>query len=83
MGRNPVVGRQGPAHWAATIPPESQASRIKVTQVRSGIGHAATMRRTLLALGLQHHQMTVELPNTASVRGMLDKVRHLVKVEPA
>ena len=38
-----------------------------------------TMRRTLRALGLQHHQMTVELPNNASVRGMLTKVRHLVR----
>lgn len=83
MGRNPVVGRQGPAHWAATIPAEKLAPRIKVTQIRSGIGHADTMRRTLRALGLQHHQMTVELPNNASVRGMLEKVRHLVKVEPA
>jgi large subunit ribosomal protein L30 len=81
MGRNPVVGRQGPAHHAAVVPPEKQAPRIKVTQIRSGIGHAATMRRTLSALGLQHHQMSVELPNNASVRGMIEKVRHLVEVE--
>ena len=80
MGRNPAIGRQGPAHYAATIPSERQAPRIRVKQVRSGIGHAATMRRTLRALGLQHHQMSVELPNNASVRGMLNKVRHLVEV---
>ena len=80
MGRNPAIGRQGPAHHAATIPSERQATRIRVKQVRSGIGHAATMRRTLRALGLQHHQMSVELPNNASVRGMLTKVRHLVEV---
>ena len=82
MGRNPVVGRQGPVHHAATIPTEQQAARIRVTQIRSGIGHAETMRRTLQALGLQHHQMSVELPNNASVRGMLSKVRHLVEVSP-
>ena len=82
MGRNPVVGRQGPAHHAATIPSEQDDSRIRVTQIRSGIGHADTMRRSLRALGLQHHQMTVELPNNASIRGMLFKVRHLVRVEP-
>jgi large subunit ribosomal protein L30 len=81
MGRNPVVGRQGPAHHAAVVPPEKDVPRIKVTQIRSGIGHAATMRRTLSALGLQHHQMSVELPNNASVRGMIAKVRHLVEVE--
>jgi large subunit ribosomal protein L30 len=82
MGRNPVVGRQGPAFHAAVVPPEAKAKRIRVKQVRSGIGHADTMRRTLLALGLRHHQMTVELPNNASIRGMVHKVRHLVLVEP-
>jgi large subunit ribosomal protein L30 len=82
MGRNPVVGRQGPVHYAATIPTERQASRIRVKQIRSGIGHPDTLRRTLQALGLQHHQMSVELPNNASVRGMLTKVRHLVEVSP-
>jgi large subunit ribosomal protein L30 len=41
------------------------------------------MRRTLRALGLRHHQQTVELKNTASIRGMLYKVRHLVEVSPA
>ena len=56
MGRNPVVGRQGPKHHAATIPDETKAKRLAVKQIRSGIGHAATMRRTLEALGFQHHQ---------------------------
>jgi len=83
MGRNPVVGRQGPAHHAAAVPAEKQAPRIRVTQIRSGIGHPDTLRRTLVALGLQHHQMTVELPNNASVRGMINKVRHLVEVVAA
>jgi len=83
MGRNPAVGRQGPKMYSATIPTEAKAKRIRVKQIRSGIGHADTMRRTLRALGLQHHQMTVELPNNASVRGMLTKVRHMVEVTPA
>ena len=83
MGRNPVVGRQGPAYYAATIPSETEAEDVSVKQIRSGIGHPATMRRTLAALGLRHHQQTVRLRNTASVRGMLYKVRHLVEVTPA
>ena len=83
MGRNPAVGRQGPAHHAATIPSEAEAARIRVRQIRSGIGHPAVMRRTLAALGLDRHQAETELPNNASVRGMLDRVRHLVKVTPA
>ena len=78
MGRNPVVGRQGPRHHAATVPAESEAKTIAVTQIRSAIGHADTMRRTLEALGLRQ---TVQLPNNASVRGMLYKVRHLVEVK--
>ena len=82
MGRNPVVGRQGPAYHAATIPSEQDAARLTVKQIRSTIGHAETMARTLRALGLRHHQQTIEVSNTASVRGMLFKVRHLVKVTP-
>jgi large subunit ribosomal protein L30 len=83
MGRNPVVGRQGPAFHAAEIPSESDAKRLEVKQIRSGIGHPETMRRTLAALGLRRHQQTVQLDNTASVRGMLYKVRHLVEVKTA
>jgi ribosomal protein L30 len=83
MGRNPVVGRQGPAYYAATIPAESEAQVVSVKQIRSGIGHPATMRRTLAALGLRHHQQTVRLRNTAAIRGMLYKVRHLVEVTPS
>jgi len=80
MGRNPAVGRQGPVYYAATIPAESAARRVRVTQIRSGIGQPKPLRRTLAALGLDRHQSTVELPNNASVRGMLFKVRHLVEV---
>ena len=83
MGRNPVIGRQGPAFHAAAVPSEKVAKRIRVKQIRSKIGHAETMCRTLEALGLMKHQMTVELPNNASVRGMIFKVRHLVEVTAA
>ena len=83
MGRNPVVGRQGPKHHAATIPSEKTAASLKVKQIRSEIGHPETMRRTLRALGPRHHQQTVVLRNSASARGMLFKVRHLIEVSPA
>ena len=83
MGRNPAVGRQGPAHHAAVIPTEDAAKTIAVKQIRSEIGHPDTMRRTLRALGLRQHKQTVRLANTASIRGMLTKVRHLVEVSPA
>ena len=80
MGRNPVVGRQGPEYHAAVVPSEDKAGTLAVTQIRSAIGHSETMRRTLRALGLRHHQQTVTLKNTASARGMIYKVRHLVEV---
>jgi large subunit ribosomal protein L30 len=83
MGRNPAVGRQGPAHHAAVIPPEDAASALAVKQIRSEIGHSETMRRTLRALGLRHHQQVVRVSNTPSIRGMLVKVRHLIEVSPA
>jgi len=83
MGRNPVVGRQGPAYHAAKVPSEQQAATLAVKQIRSEIGHPETMRRTLQALGLRHHQQVVHVKNTASARGMLYKVRHLVEVSAA
>ena len=83
MGRNPVVGRQGPVYHAATVPSEQDAATLAVKQLRSEIGHSETMRRTLRALGLRHHQQTVRVPNTSSIRGMLIKVRHLIEVTPA
>jgi large subunit ribosomal protein L30 len=51
-----------------------------VKQVRSGIGHAETYRRTLRALGIRHHQQEIVVPDSPTVRGMLHKVRHLVRV---
>ena len=83
MGRNPAVGRQGPRHHAAVIPGEDKAKTLEVKQIRSTIGHPETMRRTLEALGLHHHQQTVRVANTASARGMLFKVRRLVEVKAA
>jgi large subunit ribosomal protein L30 len=83
MGRNPAVGRQGPRHHAAVIPSEDTAKALEVKQIRSTLGHPETMRRTLAALGLRKHQQTVRIANTASARGMLFKVRHMVEVKAA
>ena len=82
MGRNPVVGRQGPAHHAAVIPDEKVAKRLIVKQRRSGIGHSESMNRTLRSLGLRHYQHVIEIDNNATSRGMMYKVRHLIDVTP-
>lgn len=54
--------------------------QLRVKQVKSGIGHAETYRRTLRALGLRHHQQEIVVHDTPSARGMLHKVRYLVRV---
>jgi large subunit ribosomal protein L30 len=55
--------------------------RLRVTLVRSQIGYDRRQRATLRGLGLRRLRQTVELPDHPAVRGMLDKVRHLVEVE--
>ncbi len=59
---------------------EPPAGKLRITQVRSGIGHQQKYRRTLRALGLKHHQDMVVVDDNPSMRGMLFRVRHLVKV---
>ena len=59
----------------------SEAGRIKVTLVRSPIGYDRRQRRTLVGLGLRRIRQTVELQDQPAIRGMIDKVRHLVVVE--
>jgi large subunit ribosomal protein L30 len=56
---------------------------IKVTQIGSPIGRKADQRATLVGLGLNKMHRTRELEDTPSVRGMINKVAHLVKVEEA
>ena len=53
---------------------------IKVKQVKSKIGSPVDQKRTLAALGLHKISQVVELEDTPSIRGMIHKVHHLVKV---
>jgi len=54
---------------------------IKVTQVRSPIGRKFDQRQTLIGLGLNKLHRTRELEDTPAIRGMINKVRHLVRFE--
>lgn len=54
---------------------------LKITLVKSTIGAVPKHRRTVEALGLRKTNKTVVLPDNASTRGMVQQVRHLVKVE--
>jgi large subunit ribosomal protein L30 len=55
--------------------------KIKITQVRSGIGRPARQKQTLAALGLKRIRHTVEHNATPQILGMVEKVKHLVVVE--
>lgn len=57
------------------------AGTIRVTQIKSPIGRKDDQRRTLIGLGLNKLHRTRELEDTPAVRGMISKVRHLVRVE--
>jgi large subunit ribosomal protein L30 len=54
---------------------------IKVTLVKSGIGKNKRIKDTLRGLGLTKLNKTVELKNTSAIRGMINKVSFLVKVD--
>lgn len=54
---------------------------VKVTLKRSQIGEKPKTRATVEGLGLHRIHQTVEHPDTPSLRGMIDKVKHLVEVE--
>ncbi|MCF6208751.1 MAG: 50S ribosomal protein L30 [Ghiorsea sp.] len=51
---------------------------FKIRQIKSGIGYPKDQNATLRGLGFRRMHQVVELEDTASTRGMLNKVRHLV-----
>ncbi len=53
---------------------------IKVMLIKSGIGRKDDQKKTLIGLGLTRIGITRELEDTPSVRGMINKVSHLVKL---
>lgn len=57
------------------------ADKLKVTLVKSTIGAIPKHKKTVAALGLKKLNKSVELPNNAATLGMVQQVRHLVKVE--
>lgn len=65
----------------ASAETKAAPKRLRITQVRSGIGRPAKHRATLKALGFRHHQQSVVQDDTPSIRGMVYQVRHLVRVE--
>jgi large subunit ribosomal protein L30 len=74
--------------WWNTKGPKTTAKetitkgKVRIKQVRSGIGHPWKMKQTLEALGLKHHQDEVIQQDSPTLRGQIKRVRHLVEVTP-
>lgn len=74
----PAAEKKAAAPKAAKKP---SGATVKVTQIGSPVGRQGVQRQTLIGLGLNKMHRTRELEDTPSVRGMINKVHHLVKVE--
>ena len=59
----------------------SKIKNINITQIKSGIGYRKKTKDTLRALGIRKLNQTVEKKDTPSIRGMISKISHLLKVE--
>ncbi|UCC26795.1 MAG: 50S ribosomal protein L30 [Gemmatimonadales bacterium] len=56
------------------------SKKLEIKQIRSGIGRPEPHRRTLRALGIKRHQQSVVHDDSPAIRGMIEKVSHLVSV---
>ena len=61
--------------------PATRARALRITLVRSTIGRPKDQELTVRSLGLRRLNHTVERPDNPSIRGMITKIHHLVKVE--
>lgn len=65
----------------ANVESDAKSHQIKITKIRSDIGVIPSQRKTLIGLGLKKTNKSRVLNNTPSIRGMINKVKHLVKYE--
>jgi large subunit ribosomal protein L30 len=63
------------------MPKKDSGKTVRVTLVRSPIGFTKDQKATVVALGLHRLHQTVEHQDTPAVRGMLNKIIHLLKIE--
>lgn len=59
----------------------TKTKMVRITLVKSPIGYSERQKGTVRALGLKRLNQTVEMVDTPSLRGMLDRVNHLVAIE--
>jgi len=58
-------------------------AKLRITWIKSGIGYPQDQKRTLKALGFHRLNQSVTQDDRPSVRGMINKVKHLIRVEEA
>ena len=56
-------------------------AKLRITWTKSAIGYAERQKRTIRALGLKRLRHSVEHDDNPTIRGMADKVKHLVAIE--
>lgn len=56
-------------------------AKLRITQIRSKIDSTKRQKKTLEALGIKRMNNSVEVEDTPQIKGMIDKVNHLIKVE--
>jgi len=57
------------------------AGKFKITQIKSAIGYTKKQKQVVRALGIKKLYQSVEQKDTPQIRGMIEKVKHLLKVE--
>lgn len=62
---------------------KKKAQKLRITQVRSVIRRPENQKRTIAALGLRRMHQTVIHDDTPEMRGMLNRVNHLIRIEEA
>jgi len=60
---------------------KSAPKMLKITQTRSGVGRQTVHRRTIRALGIKRHQQSVIQEDSPAIRGMINHVSFMVRVE--
>lgn len=63
------------------MPKAKKQAKLRITQIRSSIGHREKARLTLEALGLRKLNQTVEKTDTSAIRGMIKKIEFLLRIE--
>ena len=60
---------------------DTSGKALRVTLLKSPIGYTKEQKATVRALGLRHMNQTVEHKDSPAIRGMLNKISHLIKIE--